>query len=46
MSGAEGIAVLGVIASIITIIDGTKKVYDAATNPQGLPEAFREVANR
>ena len=46
MSGAEGIAVLGVIASIVTIIDGTKKVYDAATNPQGLPEAFREVAGR
>ena len=46
MSGAEVIAVLGVISSIITIIDGTKKVYDAATNEQGLPEAFREVAGR
>ena len=46
MSGAELIAVLGVISSIISIVDGTKKVYDAATNAQGLPEAFREVAGR
>lgn len=46
MSGAEAIAVLGVIASIISIVDGTKQVYDAATNAQGLPEAFREVAGR
>ena len=46
MSGAEVIAVLGVISSIIAIVDGTKKVYDAATNAQGLPEAFREVAGR
>ena len=46
MSGAEAIAVLGVISSIIAIVDGTKKIYDAATNPQGLPEAFREVAGR
>ena len=46
MSGAEAIAVLGLISSIISIVDGTKKVYDAATNAQGLPEAFREVASR
>ena len=46
MSGAEAIAVLGAIASIISIVDGTKKVYDAATNAQGLPEAFRDVAGR
>lgn len=46
MSGAEVIAVLGVISSIISIVDGIKKVYDAATNAQGLPEAFREVAGR
>ena len=46
MAGAEVIAVLGVISSIISIVDGTKKVYDAATNAQGLPEAFREVAGR
>ena len=46
MSSVEAIAILGVIASIISIVDGTKRVYDAATNAQGLPEAFREVAGR
>ena len=46
MSGAEAIAVLKVISSIIAIVDRAKKVYDAATNPQGLPEPFREVADR
>ena len=46
MSGVEAIAILGVISSIISIVDGTKKVYDAATNAQGLPEAFRTIAGR
>jgi hypothetical protein len=46
MSGAEAIVALGVISSIITIVDGTKQVYDAAANAQGLPEGFREVADR
>lgn len=46
MSGAEAIVVLGVISSIISIVDGTKQIYDAATNAQGLPEAFRDVADR
>jgi len=46
MAGAEAILVLGIISSIISIVDGTKQVYDAATNIEGLPEAFREVADR
>lgn len=46
MAGVEAITVLGVIASIISIFDGAQHVYDAATNAQGLPEAFREVAGR
>jgi hypothetical protein len=46
MSGAEAVAILGVISSIISIVDGTKQVYDAATGAEGLPEAFREVARR
>ena len=46
MSGAETIAVLGFISSIISIVDGNKQAYDAAKNAQGLPEAFREVAGR
>lgn len=46
MSGAEAFAVLGAISSIIAIVDGIKQVYDAATNAQGLPNAFREFAAR
>ena len=46
MSGAEALAVLGAIASIVSIVDGIKKVYDAAKDAQGLPVAFREVAAR
>ena len=46
MSGTETFAVLRVISSIISIVDETKQVYDAATNTQGLPEAFRAIANR
>lgn len=46
MSGVEAFAVLGVISSIITIVDEIKKLYDAASNADGLPEAFREVAGR
>ena len=46
MSGAEAVAVLGIISSVISIVDGTKQVYDAASNTNGLPEAFREVATR
>jgi predicted peroxiredoxin len=44
MSGAEAIVVFGSIASIITIIDEIKKIYDTATNARGLPTAFCEVA--
>lgn len=46
MSGAEASFALHAISSIITIVDATKKVYDTATNTEGLPEAFREVAGR
>lgn len=46
MSGAENIAVLGAISSIITIIAGTKKIYDIAKDKDGLPEAFREIRAR
>ena len=44
MSGAEVFGIVGLIGSIISIIDGTKKVHDAASNTLGLPGAFREVA--
>lgn len=44
-TGAEAILVLGVISSI-SIVDGAKQIYDAATNAQRLPETFRDVAGR
>jgi hypothetical protein len=46
MSGAEAIAVLSLISSIIAVVDGTRQVYDAARNAEGLPSAFREVAGK
>jgi N-terminal domain on NACHT_NTPase and P-loop NTPases len=36
----------GWISSIISIVDGFKQIYDATTNAQGLPEAFRDAAGR
>jgi N-terminal domain on NACHT_NTPase and P-loop NTPases len=48
MSGAEGIATLGVISSTIQIIYRAKEkqVYNATTGANGLPEAFHKVAGR
>ncbi|PVH70780.1 hypothetical protein DL98DRAFT_123555 [Cadophora sp. DSE1049] len=46
MSGAEFIAVAGVISSIITIVDGIKQVVDAASEVEGLPKAFRQASNK
>ena len=46
MSGAEALAVLGAISAVVSLIDETKKVYDAASHLRGLPGAFREVADR
>lgn len=44
MSGAEPIALVGLIASIITIIETSRELYDAASNAKGLHEAFRAVS--
>ena len=46
MSGAEAGLVLGLISSIIAIVDATKKVCDAAKDTKGFPQAFRVVAGR
>ena len=46
MSGAEAVTILGVISSVISIVDGIKQVYDAATSAEGIPAASREVAAR
>ncbi len=44
MSGAEAAFVVGLILSVISIIEATKTVYDAAKDAKGQPEAFRQVA--
>jgi hypothetical protein len=46
MSGAEFIAVAGVISSIIAIVGGIKQVVDAASEVEGLPKAFRQASNK
>jgi len=46
MSGAEFIAVAGVISSIIAIVDGIKQVVDAASEVEGLPKTFRQASNK
>jgi hypothetical protein len=44
MSGAEVITVLGLISSVITIIETSRDIYDAASSAEGLHEAFRAVS--
>lgn len=44
MSGAEAITIVGLISSIITIIETSKKLYDASHDAKGLHEAFHDVA--
>ncbi|KAG4437290.1 hypothetical protein IFR05_007228 [Cadophora sp. M221] len=46
MSGAEAGFVIGLIGSLISIVEATKKVYDAAGDAKGQPEAFRQVSAR
>ncbi|KFZ07830.1 hypothetical protein V502_09728 [Pseudogymnoascus sp. VKM F-4520 (FW-2644)] len=43
---AEVAFVVGLVASVIGIIDGVKTVWDALKDPKGQPEAFRQVAAR
>ena len=42
----SGVEVIGIISGIIAIVDATAKVYNAANDASGLPEAFRDVATR
>ncbi|KAI6914708.1 hypothetical protein KC318_g4354 [Hortaea werneckii] len=44
MSGAEVITVLGLISSVITIIETSRDVFDAASSADGFHEAFRAVS--
>jgi uncharacterized protein YoxC len=46
MSGAEASFVISLISGVISIIEVTKTVYDAAKDAKGQPEAFRQVAAR
>jgi hypothetical protein len=44
MTGVEVITVLGLISSVITIIETSRDIYDAASSAEGLHEAFRAVS--
>ena len=46
MSGAEAGSIVSFISGVISIIEATKTVYDAAKDAKGQPEAFRQVAAR
>lgn len=47
MSGiGEASLILGIILSIISIIDATKKVYEAVEDDAGLPANFRKSATK
>jgi hypothetical protein len=47
MSGiGEASLVLGIISSIISIIDATKQVYDAVEDEVGLPKNFKKSATK
>jgi hypothetical protein len=46
MSGVKTTFVVGLISSVISIIEVTKTVYDAAKDVKGQLEAFRQVAAR
>ena len=45
MSCAEAITVLGLISSVIAIIEAPRDLYDAASSVEGLHEAFRAVSH-
>lgn len=44
MSGAEVITIVGLISSVISLIETSRSLYDAANDAEGLHEAFRAVA--
>jgi vacuolar-type H+-ATPase subunit E/Vma4 len=46
MSGAEAGFVISLISGLISIIEATKTIYDAAKDAKGQPEEFRQVAAR
>ncbi|KAK6507931.1 hypothetical protein TWF481_006351 [Arthrobotrys musiformis] len=46
MSGTEFVAVAAVASSIIAIVDGIAKVFQAACDTEGLPKEFRRASQK
>lgn len=46
MSGAELIAVIGVISSVLAIVDASKEIYSAAKEQSELPQVFKDVGSK
>jgi hypothetical protein len=46
MSGAEASLVLGLVSSVIAIIQATQQVYDAVEDAKGLPANFKKSASK
>lgn len=46
MSGAEALAVIGLVSSILSIFDAASKVYDAAHDAKGLTKDFQATAEQ
>jgi hypothetical protein len=46
MSGAEASLVIGLISSIITIIETTYQLYEAVEDEKGLPANFKKAASK
>jgi hypothetical protein len=45
MSGAEPIAILGAISSVITVVETFKEIFEAARNAKGLHESFGKISD-
>jgi hypothetical protein len=46
MSGAEASTIIGLISSIITIIETTYQLYEAVEDEKGLPANFKKTASK
>ncbi|KAM0558082.1 hypothetical protein ACHAPJ_005249 [Fusarium lateritium] len=42
----SGVELLSLISSIITVLDASVKIYQAAEDASGLPSVFRDIASR
>lgn len=46
MSGAEAMAVLSLVSSVITIFESAQEIYEAVNDASGLPKKFRTAADQ